>query len=253
MADTLDTLLNAAAVEEPSEIQTFDADVSFVSKLEDEPNDVGGMTSKELKEAFDQGGNTIKIYLNEVLIPALREYWKYDQHTRELMAKLSARFDQAVLGQIPDESIVTRMLAAEFYEHFHTKDKVLSAEVKEALELEAKAVPSDAFFALHTRLALNAEETERRARIISGSYVGNNGTITLTFPFKPLFFSCHDGGGYYNGVWNGVGNMYLDYANRSNTITQGISLTDNEDGTFSLSYSGQLKASNQTYYYTAIG
>lgn len=46
-------------------------DLDIIQKLDDEPNDVGGLTASELKKKFDDSGNAIKEYLNETLIPEL--------------------------------------------------------------------------------------------------------------------------------------------------------------------------------------
>lgn len=46
------------------QIPVFDADLDIIQKLDDEPNDVGGLTSSELKAKFDEAGNTIKDWLN---------------------------------------------------------------------------------------------------------------------------------------------------------------------------------------------
>lgn len=54
-------------------LERLSADLDIIQKLDDEPNDVGGMTSEELKEKFDESGNTIKVFLNENLIPTLEE------------------------------------------------------------------------------------------------------------------------------------------------------------------------------------
>ena len=53
------------------EIQLLDGDLNIIQKLDDEPNDVGGLTSAELKAKFDESGNIIKKYINETLIPAV--------------------------------------------------------------------------------------------------------------------------------------------------------------------------------------
>lgn len=53
------------------EIQLLDGDLNIIQKLDDEPNDVGGLTSAELKAKFDESGNIIKEYINETLIPAV--------------------------------------------------------------------------------------------------------------------------------------------------------------------------------------
>ena len=53
------------------EITLLDGDLNIIQKLDDEPNDVGGLTSAELKAKFDEGPNKIKTFLNESLIPEL--------------------------------------------------------------------------------------------------------------------------------------------------------------------------------------
>lgn len=46
-------------------------DMAIIRKLDDEPNDVGGLTAAELKAKFDEAGEAIKEYLNETLLPEL--------------------------------------------------------------------------------------------------------------------------------------------------------------------------------------
>ena len=53
------------------EITLLDGDLNIIQKLDDEPNDVGGLTSAELKAKFDEAGNTIKTYINDTLIPEI--------------------------------------------------------------------------------------------------------------------------------------------------------------------------------------
>lgn len=47
------------------------ADLNIIYALDDEPNDVGGMSAAELKARFDQSGLTIQRFINEVLLPEL--------------------------------------------------------------------------------------------------------------------------------------------------------------------------------------
>lgn len=70
MAQKLDANLNVIQ-ETPIELELINGDLSIISKLDDEPNDVGGLTSTQLKAKFDEAGNTIKDYLNNSLIPAV--------------------------------------------------------------------------------------------------------------------------------------------------------------------------------------
>ena len=53
------------------EITLLDGDLNIIQALDDEPNDVGGLTSAELKAKFDEAGNTIKTYINGTLIPEI--------------------------------------------------------------------------------------------------------------------------------------------------------------------------------------
>lgn len=49
----------------------FNKDLDIIAKLEDEPNDVGGLGAAQLKAKFDEAGNIIKDYINKTLIPEI--------------------------------------------------------------------------------------------------------------------------------------------------------------------------------------
>lgn len=68
------------------EIQLLDGDLNIIQKLDDEPNDVGGLTSAELKAKFDESGNIIKKYINETLIPAVVADGATEEHRAEAEA-----------------------------------------------------------------------------------------------------------------------------------------------------------------------
>ncbi|WP_312281460.1 glycine-rich domain-containing protein [Oscillibacter sp.] len=55
-------------------LNKFEKNMQIIQALDDEPNDVGGMTATELKATFDEGGEAVKEFLNGVLIPALDTY-----------------------------------------------------------------------------------------------------------------------------------------------------------------------------------
>ena len=52
-------------------LEKLTKDLNIVQKLDDEPNDVGGLSAAELKKKFDEGSLTIQEYINNVMIPAL--------------------------------------------------------------------------------------------------------------------------------------------------------------------------------------
>ena len=52
-------------------ITYMDGNLDIIQQLDDEPNDVGGLTAAELKAKFDEAGNIIKTYINGTLIPEI--------------------------------------------------------------------------------------------------------------------------------------------------------------------------------------
>lgn len=66
--------------------EKFNKDMKIISALDDEPNDVGGLTAAELKAKFDEGGEAIKRYLNDTLIPAVIADGATEEHRAEAEA-----------------------------------------------------------------------------------------------------------------------------------------------------------------------
>ena len=60
--------------------EKFNKNMQIISALDDEPNDVGGLTAAELKAKFDEGGEAIKRYLNDTLIPAVVADGETEEH-----------------------------------------------------------------------------------------------------------------------------------------------------------------------------
>lgn len=54
-------------------LTTLDEDLAVHQKLDDEPNDVGGLTAQEMKEKFDHASLAIQAYLNEVHLPEVAQ------------------------------------------------------------------------------------------------------------------------------------------------------------------------------------
>lgn len=49
----------------------FEKDIGYVSKLDDQPNDVGGLSADELKGVFDKAALELQDYINNTLVPQI--------------------------------------------------------------------------------------------------------------------------------------------------------------------------------------
>lgn len=66
--------------------EKFNKNMQIISALDDEPNDVGGLTAAALKAKFDEGGEAIKRYINDTLIPAVVADGATEEHRAEAEA-----------------------------------------------------------------------------------------------------------------------------------------------------------------------
>lgn len=114
----------------------LDKNLNIVSALDSEPNDVGGLTSEELKAKFDEGGKAIQEYINETLIPeteaAVEEVrGEIEGAVAGATEDLEAQLRGVVLGQIPNGTITEEKLDPEFVNSRYTKEETdeLFAEV----------------------------------------------------------------------------------------------------------------------------
>ena len=116
------------------EIQLLDGDLNIIQKLDDEPNDVGGLTSAELKAKFDESGNIIKKYINETLIPAVLT----DDATEESRKQAEAARVAAEQGRVTAEegrvSAETARAAAEQARSEAEASRVSTENAREAAE-----------------------------------------------------------------------------------------------------------------------
>lgn len=79
----------------------FTKDMAIISALDAEPNDVGGLSAAELQAKFDEGGQALKTYINDTLIP---------EAEKTLATK--EEVDQVVAGISPDLTAAEKVLAA---------------------------------------------------------------------------------------------------------------------------------------------
>lgn len=107
-------------------LTTLDEDLKIHQKLEDEPNDVGGLSAQELKEKFDQAGLTIQKYLNEVHLP------EEEQAVAEALAQAKKYTDLKVVavgtGDMASAVYDTQKRRQDVYEYANQKAKEAMAD-----------------------------------------------------------------------------------------------------------------------------
>ena len=107
----------------------FLEDLNIIRQLDDEPNDVGGLSAQALKAAFDEGGLAIQAYLNNTL-------------TSEIDSTLATKqeLQSLVLGQIPDGTITADKLSPAVLAELDGKaDDALSPALSAELGLSGDA------------------------------------------------------------------------------------------------------------------
>lgn len=82
-------------------LSQFSKDMNIIAALDDEPNDVGGLSAGELKAKFDEGGLALKEYINGTLLI---------QISAQLATK--AELDEVVAGISPDLTATEEVLAS---------------------------------------------------------------------------------------------------------------------------------------------
>lgn len=148
-------------------------DLNIIALLDNEPNDVGGLSAEELKAKFDEGSLLIQKYINEVLIPELAgENGAANIGITTVPALTGAETVQAALeaierqlaemtqGAVADSSIITRKLA----DGAVTEAKLADAAVT-AKKLAEGAVESAAIAELAVLTAKLADKAVTAAKL----------------------------------------------------------------------------------------
>lgn len=149
------------------------ADLYIISLLDDEPNDVGGMSSAELKAKFDEAANTIKTYINESLIPELAGSGGAESvgidtvpglagvgTVQAALAKIEEQMAEMTQGAVADESITTAKLAA-----LAVTSAKLAAAAVETDKIQDNAITTQKLAALAVTAAELADIAVETAKI----------------------------------------------------------------------------------------
>ena len=129
----------------------FNEDIQIISKLADEPNDVGGLSANELKAKFDEAGTLIKAFINDTLLPYLEAATGAgdigianipglnDAATvQAALQELKTQLNNTSTGSIPDRSLSGEKLVTgavgtnELANASVTSDKIASGAVNDS-------------------------------------------------------------------------------------------------------------------------
>ena len=150
-------------------ISELSDDLAVIQKLDDEPNDVGGLSAEELKALFDKAPLAIQKYINEILLPS-----------HNALIKALADHVEVDPSSVRDNNVS------------------VTEEVTALLELEGlNPTVKDALVRLHDNLLAQEDGLEaligERAQLVTGSYVGtgvygSSNPNVLTFERTPKLF-----------------------------------------------------------------
>lgn len=162
----------------------FEDDLNVIQKLDDEPNDVGGLSAEELKAKFDAAPLAIQQYINEVLIPDIENLAVPGTGDFKADGSIPATGDFRMGGcritglgapENDDDAVTKKYLSDNHY----AKDKNLSSETRELYGMEEDATPDEALAVAYSILT-------GKAKIQTGSYIGT-GTYGSSNPCKLEF------------------------------------------------------------------
>lgn len=102
-------------------LPAFETNLNIIQQLDDEPNDVGGLTAAELKAKFDEAGLTIQTWINETLLPAMIAANLAFAKTTDIPAdtvqaaieNVQEQLKQSTVGAVPNGSINYIKLASD--------------------------------------------------------------------------------------------------------------------------------------------
>ena len=251
-------------------ITTSTDDLNIIAALDDEPNDVGGLTPAQLKAKFDEAVLALQTYINTTLIPLLDA--ANLPYTYGSASTIKDEMDALVAGGVSDGSITTAKLddgAATFAKGGHGGTTAAGGVYNLINALSGiTPVSADKFPFLDssgstagsvslTGLA-SALQSSGALQISTGYYTGVGGDKTLSFSFVPQIVFISPQTATYTApsrYWAAF--MIQGAAKFQRGISSGTYQTTN--GTGDCSWSGnsvtfeELNGTGVVYYYAGIG
>lgn len=206
----------------------LEKDMGIIQKLDDEPNDVGGLSAADLKKKFDESGETVKTFLNDTLIPEIEQSFAETAKKQDL--------SDVVLGQIPDHTLTEEKLSEDLSEKLNsaapketvfTREETLTQKTAALYGLTNEAVPDDLFELIHffipSEYGVLGVETKN----------SNGDAVVATFTVSPAI----DGKTKFTTNSQGIAAIFAPPGEYTVKITTGIfAESDNPTATVTVNY-----------------
>lgn len=132
-------------------LPAFETNLNIIQQLDDEPNDVGGLTAAELKAKFDEAGLTIQTWINETLLPAMIAANLAFAKTTDIPAEtvqaaienIQEQLKQTIVGAVPNGSVDYIKLATDVTTILTTLQTGLSQAQSKIEELDGREIVID--------------------------------------------------------------------------------------------------------------
>lgn len=162
-----------------AELAKLLADLSIISLLDNEPNDIGGLSAEVLKAKFDEAANIIKDYINETLLPGLAGADGAEnigitaipgvtgaENVQAALEKIETQMADMTQGAVADNSITTEKLV-----NSAVTAAKLAAGAVETAKIANGAVTGDKLAALAVETAALAELAVTSAKIANKAVI----------------------------------------------------------------------------------
>jgi len=200
-------------------ITTLTTDLDIIAALDDEPNDVSGMTAAEAKAKFDEGPNDIKDYINGTMIPELDAVHLPYDYTVTGGQTIKEAVEELTAGVMPDGSVT---------------EAKLTDEVAAKLNLSQKNLLN--ILQLKLQMALSASDIDAWSDLLAdGTAIdaANSQNVMLDGgAFKLLSISQSSGSGYYEtGYSAALEKRAQTFTLLAGTIVTGVTISVRKVGT----------------------
>ncbi len=157
-------------------LSKFLEDMKIIQALDDEPNDVGGLSAEELKAKFDEAGILLQTWINNTFIPALiAENLSFKTTTaipastiQAAIENVQSQIASTTLGAIPNNSITYQKLADDIVKILTALRTELDTAKDDIVTLDEKKATKDTATAASDGL-LSKEDKVKLDGIASGA------------------------------------------------------------------------------------